>query len=186
MICQGFEKVENAGAMLKHRPLFDVYWDTKKIKLENIHDIPIFLTASYSTGLHCEGSFHTFETAQTSRKWLRVHASQEWHDLYRPEAMDDLQRFYDFYAKGIQNGWDTETPRVRLTLLGYDGSFAKTVEERVEERWPPASLHKIRYYLDASKKTLATVQPAVSSYVAHESHSLTDCSVSFPPTITLS
>lgn len=183
---QGFEKIENAGAMLKQRPLFDEYWDTKKIKPEDIHDIPIYLTASYSTGLHCEGSFHTFETAQTSRKWFRVHASQEWHDLYRPEAMDDLQRFYDFYAKGIQNGWEIETPRVRLTLLGYDGSFVKTVEERVEEQWPPASQHKVRYYLDAGNKTLAIAQPAVSSSVAHEGHSLTDCSVRITQPINLS
>ncbi|KAJ5368994.1 uncharacterized protein N7496_008754 [Penicillium cataractarum] len=172
----GFGNIENVGAMLKQRPLFDEYWDAKKIKPENIRDIPMYLTASYSTGLHCEGSFHTFETAQTSRKWLRVHASQEWHDLYRPEAMDDLQRFYDFYAKGIQNGWETETPRVRLTLLGYDGSFAKSVEERHEKQWPPASQQNIRCYLDAGNKTLISTQPVASSSIAHESHSLTDCS----------
>lgn len=164
--------------MLKQRPLFDEYWDAKKIKPENIRDIPMYLTASYSTGLHCEGSFHTFETARTSRKWLRVHASQEWHDLYRPEAMNDLQRFYDFYAKGIENGWETETPRVRLTLLGYDGSLARTVEERPEKQWPPASQSNIRYYLNASNKTLLARQPSVPSSLAHESHSLTDCSVS--------
>lgn len=168
--------------MVRQRPLFDKYWDTKKIKPENIHDIPMYLTASYSTGLHCEGSFHTFETAQTSRKWLRVHASQEWHDLYRPEAMDDLQRFYDFYAKGIKNGWETETPRVRLTLLAYDGSFAKTVEERPEEQWPPVSHRNIRYYLDAHNKSLASSQPLAPSTIAYESHSLTDCSVSFRQT----
>lgn len=164
--------------MVRQRPLFDEYWDIKKIKPEKILDIPMYLTASYSTGLHCEGSFHTFKTAPTSRKWLRVHASQEWHDLYRPEAMDDLQRFYDFYAKGIQNGWETETPRVRLTLLGYDGSQAKTVEERPEKQWPPASQNSIRYYLDASNKALVPVQLNAPSSVAHESHSLTDCSVS--------
>jgi predicted acyl esterase len=174
----GFGNIENVGAMVKKRPLFDDYWDDKKIKPENIHDIPMYLTASYSTGLHCEGSFQTFETAPTSRKWLRVHASQEWHDLYRPEAMDDLQRFYDFYAKGIQNGWETETPRVRLTLLGYDGSYAKTVQERPEKQWPPSSQHSVRYYLDASNKFLVSAQPTVSTSIAHESHSLTDCSVS--------
>lgn len=164
--------------MVKQSPLFDECWDAKKIKPENIRDISMYLTASYSTGLHCEGSFHTFETAPTSRKWLRVHASQEWHDLYRLEAMDDLQRFYDFSAKEIQNGWETETPRVRLTLLGYDCSYAKTVEERPEQQWPPASQHTTRYYLDANSKSLVSVRPAVPSSITHESHSLTDCSVS--------
>lgn len=181
MSFQGFGKVENVGAMVKQRPRFDEYWETKKINPENIHNIPMYLTASYSTGLHCEGSFHTFETAKTSRKWLRVHASQEWHDLYRPEAMDDLQRFYDFYTKGIENGWETDTPKVRLTLLGYDGSFAKAVEERPEKQWPPVSQQNIRYYLDARNKSLASTPPTVSGSIAHEGHSLSDCSVIFRP-----
>lgn len=47
------------------------------------------------------------------------------HDLYSVEANDDLQRFFDFYAKGIENGWEKDTPRIRLTLLGYENSPAR-------------------------------------------------------------
>ena len=87
--------------------------------------------------------------------------------------MDDLQRFYNYYAKIIVNGWETDTPKVRPTLLGYDDSFAKTAEERPQEQWPPASQHKIRYYLDASSKYLLSTQPTVSGFIALEAHSLT-------------
>ncbi|KNG91587.1 hypothetical protein ANOM_000005 [Aspergillus nomiae NRRL 13137] len=156
----GYGKAENIGAM------------EKRIKPEDIKDIPMYLTASYSTGLHCDGSIRAFETAMTSKKWLRVHSTQEWHDLYRPEATDDLQRFYDYYAKGIQNGWEAETPRVRLSLLGYDGSMAKTIVERPEEQWPPARQHIRRYYLDASTQSLGTVKPVNSTSIAHEGRSL--------------
>ncbi|XHF98745.1 hypothetical protein AWENTII_002284 [Aspergillus wentii] len=162
--------------MAKMHPLLDDYWKGKLIRVEDIRDIPMYLTASYSTGLHCEGSFYTFEHASTSRKWLRVHASQEWHDLYRPEATDDLQRFFDFYAKNIPNGWETDTPRVRLSLLGYDGSPAKTVVERPEETWPPARQHLRRYYLDAAGKSLVETKPACPASISHEGHSLTESS----------
>ncbi|KJK65646.1 hypothetical protein P875_00010090 [Aspergillus parasiticus SU-1] len=176
LILRGFAgvgKAENIGAMVKSRPLFDEYWKEKQINPEDIKDIPMYLTASYSTGLHCEGSFRAFELAQTSRKWLRVHSTQEWHDLYRQEATDDLQRFYDYYAKGIQNGWEAETPRVRLSLLGYDGSIAKTIVERPEEQWPPAQQHIRRYYLDAATQSFSAVKPVDSASIAHEGHSLT-------------
>ncbi|KAJ5289049.1 hypothetical protein N7478_002079 [Penicillium angulare] len=52
--------------------------------------------------------------------------------------MDDLQQFYDFYAKGIQNRWEEDTPPVRLSLPGYEDSLAKTIVERLEQAWPPA------------------------------------------------
>ncbi|KAF9891443.1 hypothetical protein FE257_003909 [Aspergillus nanangensis] len=172
----GTGKAENLSAMIKLRPLFDDYWEEKHIKAENIRDIPMYLTASYSTGLHCEGSFHAFEVAQTSRKWIRVHASQEWHDLYQPKATDDLQRFFDFYAKGIQNGWEADTPLVRLSLLGYDGSYSTTVVERPEQQWPPASQQTSRYYLDAGTRSLVKTKPNDASHVGHEGHSLTDSS----------
>jgi predicted acyl esterase len=175
----GFGAAEDLGAMTSRRPLFDEYWNEKKIKTENIRDIPMYLTASYSTGLHCEGSFHTFETAQTPRKWLRVHDSQEWHDLYRAEAMDDLQKYFDFYAKGINNGWEKDTPRVRLSLLNYENSHAQKVVERHEEQWPPRGQTMVRYYLDSAGRSLVSQNPTESSSTAHESHSLSDSSVSF-------
>ncbi|KAB8246391.1 Alpha/Beta hydrolase protein [Aspergillus flavus] len=151
----GVGKAENIGAMVNSRPLFDDYWEEKRIKPEDIKDIPMYLTASYSTGLHCEGSFRAFELAQASRKWLRVHSTQEWHDLYRPEATDDLQRFYDYYAKG------------------YDGSITKTIVERPEEQWPPARQHIRRYYLDAATQSFSAVKPVNSASIPHEGHSLT-------------
>jgi predicted acyl esterase len=163
--------------MTKSRPLFDEFWEEKRIRPENIQDLPMYLTASYSTGLHCEGSFESFEVAQTSRKWLRVHATQEWHDIYRLEATDDLQRFYDYYAKGIENGWEAETPRVRLTLLGYDGSVAKNVVERPEEQWPPARQQVRRYYLDTETQTMKSTNPTGTASATHEGHSLTASSV---------
>lgn len=48
-----------------------------------------------------------------------MHATQEWHDLYQKETNDELQRFFDHYTKGIENGWE-ETPRVRISIYHFN------------------------------------------------------------------
>ena len=180
LILSGFagpESAENMPAMIEKRPLYDDYWDSKVIKTENIEDIPMYLTASYSSMLHSRGSFHTFRTAKTARKWLRVHASQEWHDLYRPEVNNELHRYFDRYCKGILNGWESETPPVRLSLLGFEGSPASTVVERPEKEYPLARQQLQRYYLDASVMKLVTSPPSFQHSSAHEGHDLSSSAV---------
>ena len=51
---------------------------------------------------------------------LRVHATQEWHDLYQESTSDELQLFFDRYAKGTLNGFENTTPRVRVSLIGFN------------------------------------------------------------------
>lgn len=50
---------------------------------------------------------------------LRVHSTQEWYDLYQESTNDELQKFFDKYTKGLDNGWEL-TPRVRVSLLGFN------------------------------------------------------------------
>ena len=98
------------------------------------------------------------------------------YDIYRPEINDDLQRFYDRYCKNIDNGWEHDTPPVRLSLLGFeaDGSSARTVLERSEKEWPLQRTKDLELFLDASNKRLTTDPVAKESSVSYESHSLDD------------
>jgi predicted acyl esterase len=48
-----------------------------------------------------------------------THTTQEWYDLYSEKRTEDLCRFFDFYLKDIQNGWE-QTPPVRLSVLGFN------------------------------------------------------------------
>ncbi|KAH7057415.1 Alpha/Beta hydrolase protein [Macrophomina phaseolina] len=176
MITEGFAGhncVESMRGMYAKHPFHDSYWEDKTIKVENIKDVPLYLTASYSTGIHSEGSFHTFMKAQTQQKWLRVHASQEWHDIYRDEINDELQQFYDRYCKGADNGWE-KTPRFRISLLGFNGSPAKSIIERAEEGWPIPRTKQIKYYLDSAQKKLVSAVPQSEASASYEAHSLTD------------
>jgi uncharacterized protein len=73
----GPEGVENVGAMMAERPLYDDFWEAKRIPVEKIDGIPLYVLASYSSMLHTYGSFQTFRLAPTTTKWLRVHPYQE-------------------------------------------------------------------------------------------------------------
>lgn len=168
---------ENMAGMLSKRPLYDEYWDSKRIKTEDIN-VPLYLTASYSSGLHTAGSFHTYRTAKTEQKWLRVHPHQEWFDLYREDTNDDLQKFLDRYCKGVANGWENNTPPVRLSLLGFDGSHATTITERPEREFPLARQKLQRYYLDVSSHSLVEGVPPNTSSASHNAHSLSESTVS--------
>lgn len=100
------------------------------------------------------------------------------YDLYRPEINDELQMYFDRCTKGIDNGWERSTPRVRLSLLGFEGSPAKTVIERLEEEYPLQRQQLKTYFLDASSQTLTSTQPDIESSASYEGHHLTDCLVS--------
>ena len=80
MIKGGFagpEGAEDVHRMLEKRPMYDEYWEAKRIPVENIDNIPMYVVASYSSMLHTYGSLQTFRLAKTKQKWLRVHPYQE-------------------------------------------------------------------------------------------------------------
>jgi hypothetical protein len=141
LLLRGFagpNNVEDMPGMLKKHPLYDKWWESKKIHTENIKDVPLYLFASYSSALHTNGSFNTFRTAKTTRKWLRVHPYQEWYDLYRPEINNELQRYFDRYCKGIENGWEHDIPPVRLSCLS---SASKTAQRNPSPNGQSKSFH---------------------------------------------
>lgn len=172
----GPNNAEDLPGMLERHPLYDDYWEAKRVQVNRIADLPVYLTASYSSMLHTYGSFESFLTMKTQLKWIRVHPYQEWFDLYRPEMNDELQRFYDRYAKGIQNGWE-QTPKVRLSLLAGDGSIAKPVIEEPYEDYPPPGFEPVFLHLDSANLTLGDEKPTTessTSYAAHDLEASTD------------
>lgn len=96
------------------------------------------------------------------------------YDIYRPEINDELQRFYDRYCKDIQNGFEHDTPPVRLSLLGFeaDGSPAKTVLERPEQEYPPARQKMQELYLDAKSMKMSSSEAPEEASVSYEGRSL--------------
>lgn len=135
---------EDPIAMIAKYPLMNAYWADKRAKAELIN-VPAYILASMSTGLHTVGSLRCFEDIPHDKKWsvsiptianrgmgwigvanrihilnrLRLNSTQEWHDLYQPEVIADIKKFLDFYTKGVKNNWE-ETPKARISVIRYN------------------------------------------------------------------
>ncbi|CAK7237813.1 hypothetical protein SBRCBS47491_010158 [Sporothrix bragantina] len=141
-IC-GRQKIEDLVGMIYKYPTWNEYWEKKRAKLENI-EIPAYVLASYSTGLHTEGSFRGFENIR-GPKWLRVHPTQEWYDLYTKECNEELQLFFDRYTKNIMNDWE-KTPKVRVSILRFND---EPIVNHVFPAWPIPNTQFKTLYLGA-------------------------------------
>lgn len=64
----GTKEREDVVTMIEKYPLMNEYWEDKKPKLQNIN-IPMYVLASYSTGLHTEGSIRGWKYASSKDKW---------------------------------------------------------------------------------------------------------------------
>ncbi|KAI8651854.1 hypothetical protein LRP88_10858 [Fusarium phalaenopsidis] len=173
----GKTRREDVVAMIEKYPLMNKYWEDKKPNLQNI-DIPMYVLASYSTGLHTEGSIRGWKYSNSKDKWLRIHPTQEWFDIYTPEANDDLQRFLDHYLLGTENGWEN-TPKVRLSLLRYN---APPISFRAEDNYPPSRTQYQKFYLNASDGRLEEKAVAIDGSISYQSDSWQDDGAHFTVT----
>ncbi|KAE8380085.1 alpha/beta-hydrolase [Aspergillus bertholletiae] len=155
-LLRGRNQQEDVIGMLQKYPLMNEYWAGKRAAMEKI-TVPAYVLASYSTFLHTFGSFRGFTEIPHVNKWLRVHATQEWHDLYQASTNDELQRFFDFYTKGIRNGWE-ETPKARVSLLRYN---KEPLTNLPFPNWPIPSTTAQTLYLH--KENVLSEEPAPSS-----------------------
>lgn len=117
--CVGVNEREDFGAMARQEPLMAPYWRDKIAQVERI-DVPAYVVASWTNPVHTPGTFDAWQRLGSAAKWLRVHNTMEWPDFYAPTSRADLQRFFDRYLKGEDNGWEA-TPQVRLAVLGAEG-----------------------------------------------------------------
>jgi len=143
-------RAEDLAEMMKDYPCRNGYWDDKSARIENI-EIPAYVAASYNP-LHAYGTFDAYRRLPTPNKWLRVHNTQEWPDLYTPEYMEDLRRFFDRYLKGIRNGWEM-IPKVRVSILDPGGTDQVN---RAEKEWPLERTQYQKLYLNAATRKLST------------------------------
>jgi predicted acyl esterase len=167
----GLNRVEDMTVMAQKYPLMNAYWQDKGPQLEKI-TMPAYIVASW-------GGHHTidaFRRISSKEKWLRVHNTGEWPDYY--EYTDDLRRFFDYFLKGLKNGWE-KTPRVRLSVLDPGGTDQVN---RPEKEWPLARTRYEKLYLDASKGTLSLSPVDNESsvrYKADDNHSEVSFTIDF-------
>ena len=125
--------VEDQPRMLLENPVMNAFWHDRRARVERI-EVPAYVVASYTNPAHTVGTFDAWRHLGSAQKWLRIHNTQEWVDYYTPAHVEDLRRFFDRYAKGVANDWES-TPKVRMAVLNPGGT---DIVGRVETAYPPA------------------------------------------------
>jgi predicted acyl esterase len=65
---KGKNRLEDMCAMIRKHPLYNAYWDDKRAKIKEI-DVPMYALASFSSGIHTEGSLRGFLFSSSKEKW---------------------------------------------------------------------------------------------------------------------
>jgi uncharacterized protein len=155
--------VEDYAAMLRRYPLMNSYWESKIPDFAKI-TVPAYVTGGWSH-IHMLGAINGFRRIGSANKWLRVHRDFEWPDTYSWWNIEDLERFFDRYLKGIRNGWES-TPRVRLDIMdAYD--FDSQLN-RPETSFPIERTAYTRLYLDASAGSLTEQSATAQSQTSYD------------------
>ena len=158
---RGLREGEQMGEMCEQQPLFSSYWDDKRARIENIQ-VPVYVVASYTNKVHTRGTLDSYRDCASEAKWLRIHNTHEWHDFYTHQ--DDLRRFFDFYMKNEENGWNT-TPPVRMAVLNPGGDDL----QRELSAYPFEGNAVKQFYLDAKDHAIREDCPEQTGEVSYTS-----------------
>jgi len=148
------------GAEIRAHPLDDDYHRERSAKWDKI-DVPFLSAANWGgQGLHPRGNFEGFLRAASTQKWLEVHGLEHWTEFYTDYGVDLQKRFFAYFLKGEDNGWDRQ-PRVKLQVRHVDRFV-----ERDETAWPIPRTRWTRFYLDPVSMTLSPAAAQDSAALA--------------------
>ena len=153
----------NLWAELLRHPLDDDYYRARSGELENI-DVPLLSAGNWGgQGLHLRGNVEGFVRAGSQRKWLELHGGAHWAGFYTDYGVALQKRFFGFYLKGENNGWETQQPAVQLQVRHVDRFVL-----RHENEWPIARTRWTRFYLDCATRSLSPTPPAAAAKLEYE------------------
>jgi len=123
---------------------------------------PILTAANWGgQGLHPRGNFEGFMRAASRNKWLEAHGLEHWTEFYTDYGVLLQKRFFDYFLKGLDNGWD-EQPRVQLQIRKING-----FEQRHEQDWPIPRTRWTSFYIHENL-TLSIDKPTSSTTLSFD------------------
>ena len=125
------------------------YWQSRSPDWSKV-SVP-FLSAGNWGGqpLHPRGNFEGFIRAASQEKWLEVHGIEHWTEFYTDYGVNLQKRFFDYFLKGIDNGWGKQ-PRVQLNIRYPGEKFVL----RMENEWPLARTKWTQFFLNPADHSL--------------------------------
>lgn len=137
-------RIADLPAEQRDHVLDDDYYRARTPSLEDI-EVPLLSRGNWGgLGLHLRGSTEGYARAGSKQKWLEMHGYEHWTEYYTVEGRSLMKRFFDYFLKGEENGWDNQPP-VQLNIR-HPEKFVK----RCENEWPLARTQWTSSYLDSS------------------------------------
>lgn len=153
----------NVFEELKKHPLDDAWHRSRSADLSRI-TIPFLTCANWGgQGIHPRGNFNGFIEAPAKQKWLEAHDDSHWSLFSSAYGLNLQKRFFDYFLKGIDNGWD-KTPPVMLNIRHPGEKFVP----RYENEWPLARTRWTKFYLDPANMALSPDPVAQKERVTYE------------------
>jgi predicted acyl esterase len=154
---------ENMWGAFLARPLDDEYYKERSGDLSKV-TVPLLSAANWGgQGLHPRGNFEGFMRAASKDKWLEAHGGSHWAPFYTDYGVKLQKRFFDYFLKGEQNGWDRQ-PKVTLQVRHPGEKFV----ERAESEWPLARTRWTHFYLDPKNKSLAPTPVTTDATITYD------------------
>ena len=140
----------NPYEALKEHPLNDEWQRARAADLSKV-TVPLLTCANWGgQGNHPRGNFNGFMESPSKQKWLEAHGDSHWSLFYSNYGLALQKRFFDYFLKGIDNGWEKEQPRVQLNIRHPGEKFVL----RRENEWPLARTQWTKFYLDPAAMAL--------------------------------
>jgi predicted acyl esterase len=153
---------EDMWSAMLSRPLNEAYYRERSADLTKVM-VPLLSAANWGgQGLHTRGNFEGFMRAGSQQKWLEAHGGSHWAPFYTDYGVKLQKRFFDYFLKGVANGWDRQ-PRVLLQVRHPGEQFV----ERHENEWPLARTQWTRFHLDPKGMRLSTASVATEQSVTY-------------------
>jgi predicted acyl esterase len=147
---------------LHSREFDDEYYQARAPKLEDVR-VPLLSAGNWGgQGLHLRGNIEGYMRAGSRQKWLEVHGGSHWAGFYTDYGNDLQRRFFDYFLKGADNGWDQQAP-VQLQIRHVDGTF----QQRTESAWPIERTRWTKFHLQARDRALTTEATAEGGSVSY-------------------
>jgi hypothetical protein len=151
--------------VLSH-PLDDEFYKSRTPDWSKV-TVPLLSASNWGgQGLHPRGNNEGYIRAASKQKWLECHGLGHWPHFYTDYGRLLQKKFFDYFLKGEQNGWDKQ-PSVQLNIRHPDETFVI----RHEREWPIARTQWTRFFLHPADRTLHRVGAREATSITYETTS---------------
>ena len=154
----------DAFADTKKHPFVDDWHRARTVDLSQV-TVPLLTCANWGgQGIHPRGNFNGFMESASRQKWLEAHGDSHWSLFSSGYGLDLQKRFFDYFLKGVDNGWEKQQPKVQLNIRHPGEKFVL----RGENEWPLARTRWTKFYLDPAGMALTPNPVAAGGPVEYD------------------